>query len=71
MSILVDENSRIIVQGFGRAGQFHAGQCMEYGSKIVGAVHPGKGGSDQLGVPVFNTVQQAIAKVQPNASILS
>jgi succinyl-CoA synthetase alpha subunit len=70
MSILVDENSRIIVQGFGRAGQFHAGQCMEYGSKIVGAVHPGKGGSDQLGVPVFNTVQQAIEKVQPNASIV-
>ncbi|MEX2303131.1 MAG: succinate--CoA ligase subunit alpha [Bryobacterales bacterium] len=70
MSILVDENSRIIVQGFGRAGQFHAGQCMEYGSKIVGAVHPGKGGSEQLGVPVFNTVQQAIEKVQPNASIV-
>ena len=70
MSILVDENSRIIVQGFGRAGQFHAGQCMEYGSKIVGAVHPGKGGNEQLGVPVFNTVQQAIEKVQPNASIV-
>jgi succinyl-CoA synthetase alpha subunit len=70
MSILVDENSRIIVQGFGRAGQFHAGQCMEYGSKIVGAVHPGKGGSEQLGVPVFNTVQQAIEKVRPNASIV-
>jgi succinyl-CoA synthetase alpha subunit len=70
MSILVDENTRIIVQGFGRAGQFHAQQCMEYGSKIVGAVHPGKGGTEQLGVPVFNTVQESVEKVQPNASIV-
>jgi succinyl-CoA synthetase alpha subunit len=70
MSILVNENTRIIVQGFGRAGQFHAEQCMEYGSKVVGAVHPGKGGSEQLGVPVFNTVQEAVEKVQPNASIV-
>jgi succinyl-CoA synthetase alpha subunit len=70
MSILVDEKSRIIVQGFGRAGQFHAQQCMDYGSKIVGAVHPGKGGTTQLGVPVFNTVQEAVEKVQPNASIV-
>jgi len=70
MSILVDENSRIIVQGFGRAGQFHAQQCIEYGSKVVGAVHPGKGGTIQLGVPVFNTVQEAREQVQPNASIV-
>jgi succinyl-CoA synthetase alpha subunit len=70
MSILVDENTRIIVQGFGRAGQFHAQQCMDYGSKVVGAVHPGKGGTEQLGVPVFNTVREAVEKVQPNASIV-
>jgi succinyl-CoA synthetase alpha subunit len=70
MSILVDEYTRIIVQGFGRAGQFHAEQCMQYGSKVVGAVHPGKGGTAQLGVPVFNTVQEAVEKVRPNASIV-
>jgi succinyl-CoA synthetase alpha subunit len=70
MSILVDENTRIIVQGFGRAGQFHAQQCMDYGSKIVGAVHPGKGGTEHLGVPVFNTVEESVEKVQPNVSIV-
>jgi succinyl-CoA synthetase alpha subunit len=70
MSILVDDNTRIIVQGFGRAGQFHAQQCMDYGSRVVGAVHPGKGGAEQLGVPVFNTVREAVEKVQPNASIV-
>jgi succinyl-CoA synthetase alpha subunit len=70
MSILVDQDTRIIVQGFGRAGQFHAGQCIEYGSKIVGAVHPGKGGTEQLGVPVFNTVRESVEKVRPNASIV-
>ena len=51
MSILVDENSRIVVQGFGRAGQFHAQQCIDYGSKIVAGVTPGKGGTEQIGVP--------------------
>ena len=70
MSILVDENTPIIVQGFGRAGQFHAEQCIKYGSKIVGAVRPGKGGTKQLGLPVFDTVQQAVQEVQPEASII-
>ncbi len=70
MSVLVDENSRIIVQGFGRAGQFHAQQCIDYGSKIVGGVHPGRGGQEQLGVPVFNTVRDAADAVKPDASIV-
>ena len=70
MSILVDENTPIIVQGFGRAGQFHAEQCIKYGSKIVGGVRPGKGGTKQLGLPVFDTVQQAVEEVQPEASII-
>ena len=70
MSILVDENTRIIVQGFGRAGQFHAEQCIHYGSKIVGGVRPGKGGTKQLGLPVFDTVRQAVEQVQPQASII-
>ncbi len=70
MSILVDENTRIIVQGFGRAGQFHAEQCIKYGSKIVGGVRPGKGGTKQLGLPVFDTVRQAVEQVQPQASII-
>ena len=70
MSVLVDENTRVLVQGFGRAGQFHAGQCMKYGTKIVGGVSPGKGGSEQLGVPVFNTVRDAVEQVQPDASMV-
>ena len=70
MSILVDENTPIIVQGFGRAGQFHAEQCIKYGSKIVGGVRPGKGGTKQLGLPVFDTVPQAVQEVQPEASII-
>lgn len=70
MSVLVDENTRVLVQGFGRAGQFHAEQCMQYGTKIVGGVSPGKGGSEQLGVPVFNTVRDAVEQVQPDASMV-
>ena len=70
MSILVDENTRIIVQGFGKAGSFHAEQCMKYGAQIVGGIRPGKGGTEQLGVPVFDTVQQAVKKVKPDASMI-
>ena len=70
MSILVDENTRVLVQGFGRAGQFHAEQCMQYGTKIVAGVSPGKGGTEQLGVPVFNTVRDAAYKVRPDASMV-
>ena len=70
MSILLDENTRIIVQGFGRAGAFHAQQCKEYGAKIVGAVHPGKGGGEKDGTPIFNTMREAVDEVQPTASIV-
>ena len=70
MSILVDENTRVLVQGFGRAGQFHAEQCMQYGTKIVAGVSPGKGGTEQLGVPVFNTVRDAVEQVRPDASMV-
>lgn len=70
MSILVDENTPIIVQGFGRVGQFHAAQCIKYGSRILGGVRPGKGGTKQLGLPIFDTVQQAVEQVQPLASII-
>jgi len=61
MSILVDKNTKVIVQGFtGREGTFHAQQCLEYGTKIVGGVTPGKGGNEHLGLPVFNTVDEAV-----------
>jgi len=70
MSILVDQNTRVLVQGFGRAGQFHADQCMQYGTKIVGGISPGKGGIEQLGVPVFNTVREAVEQVRPDASMV-
>ena len=70
MSVLVNENTRVIVQGMGRAGQFHARQCMDYGTRIVGGVHPGRGGSELLGVPVFHTVREAVDAVRPNASIV-
>jgi len=70
MSVLVDENTRIVVQGFGRAGQFHAEQCIAYGSKVVAAVHPGKGGQKILDVPVFNTLDEAGAETSPNATMI-
>jgi succinyl-CoA synthetase alpha subunit len=60
MSILVNKNSKVIVQGFtGKEGSFHAQQCMDYGTNIVGGVTPGKGGQTHLGKPVFNTVKEA------------
>ena len=70
MSVLVNENTRVIVQGMGRAGQFHARQCIDYGTRIVGGVHPGRGGSELLGVPVFHTVREAVRAVRPSASIV-
>lgn len=70
MSILLDENTRIVVQGFGRAGAFHAQQCRDYGAKIVGAVHPGKGGGEKDGTPIFNTMREAVDAVRPAASIV-
>ena len=70
MSILVDQRTRVLVQGFGRAGQFHTEQCVQYGTNVVGAAHPGKGGKNQLGIPIFNTVREAMLEVNPNASII-
>ena len=71
MSVLVDKNSRIIVQGFtGSEGTFHATQMIDYGSNVVGGVTPGKGGQLHLDKPVFNTVADAVKKVDANTSII-
>jgi len=71
MSVLVNKNSNIIVQGFtGGEGTFHATQMIDYGTNVVGGVTPGKGGQTHLGKPVFNTVQDAVDKVAADTSII-
>ena len=71
MSILVDENTRLIIQGItGREGTFHCEQMLEYGTKVVAGVTPGKGGESVLGVPVFNTVREAMEATDANASVI-
>jgi len=71
MSILVDENSRIVVQGItGKEGSFHTRQMLEYGTTIVAGVTPGKGGNAVEGVPVLNTVREAVAKKEANVSCI-
>jgi succinyl-CoA synthetase alpha subunit len=71
MSVLVNKDSRIIVQGFtGSEGTFHAGQMIDYGTNVVGGVTPGKGGQEHLGKPVFNTVKESVENVQANTSII-
>ncbi|MEN8884913.1 succinate--CoA ligase subunit alpha [uncultured Winogradskyella sp.] len=71
MSVLVNKNSNIIVQGFtGSEGTFHAGQMIEYGTNVVGGVTPGKGGQTHLGKPVFNTVSEAVEKVAADTTII-
>jgi len=71
MSILVNKNSNIVVQGFtGSEGTFHAEQMIAYGTNVVGGVTPGKGGQEHLGRPVFNTVKEAVDKVDANTSII-
>ncbi|MFR0676491.1 succinate--CoA ligase subunit alpha [Dysgonomonas mossii] len=71
MSILINESTRLIVQGItGRDGSFHTKKMLEYGTKVVGGTTPGKGGTDILGVPVFNTVADAVKATQANTSII-
>ncbi|HFB99650.1 MAG TPA: succinate--CoA ligase subunit alpha [Phaeodactylibacter sp.] len=71
MAVLVGKGSKIIVQGFtGKEGTFHAGQMIEYGTPVVGGVTPGKGGQTHLGLPVFNTVADAVAKAAADTSII-
>jgi succinyl-CoA synthetase alpha subunit len=71
MSVLVNKNSKVIVQGFtGSEGTFHAGQMIEYGTNVVGGVTPGKGGQYHLGKPVFNTVADAVAKAGADVSVI-
>ena len=71
MSILLDEKTRLLVQGItGSEGSFHTEKCLKYGTNVVAGVTPGKGGSDILGVPVFNTVEAAIKETGANASMI-
>ena len=70
MSILVDTSTRVVVQGLtGREGSFHTQQMIDYGTKIVAGVTPGKGGTKHLNVPVFNTVAEAVKKAGANAAL--
>lgn len=71
MSILVNRNSKIVVQGFtGNEGTFHAEQMIAYSTPVIGGVTPGKGGTTHLGLPVFNTVSEAVSKAGANVSII-
>lgn len=71
MSIMIDENTRLIVQGItGREGRFHTEQMLAYGVKVVAGVTPGKGGQEVLGVPVFNTVKEAMEATNANATVI-
>src|SRR5438445_5546972 len=71
MSILVDKNTGLVVQGLtGKEGRFHTKQMVEYGTKVVGGVTPGKGGTTHEGIPVFNTVAEAVSEAGANASVI-
>src|SRR6516162_6057367 len=70
MSILVDKNTRVLCQGMGKAGTFHAVQCREYGTQVVGGVVPGKGGTIKEGFHLFNTVAEAVKKTGASATMI-
>jgi succinyl-CoA synthetase alpha subunit len=71
MSVLVNKNTKVICQGFtGQQGTFHSEQALEYGTRLVGGVTPGKGGSEHLGLPVFDTVEQAVEETGADASVI-
>jgi len=71
LSILIDKKTRLLVQGItGGEGSFHTQRCIKYGTKVVAGVTPGKGGSEILGVPIFNTVEAAVEKTEANASLI-
>ena len=71
MSVLVNKNSKIICQGItGNQGSFHTEQCIEYGTQVVGGVTPGRGGQEHLGVPVFNTMRDAVAETGADVSMI-
>jgi succinyl-CoA synthetase alpha subunit len=70
MSILVDKNTKVLVQGLGKAGTFHALQCRDYGTQIVGGVAPGKGGTSKEGFALFNTVAEAVRKTGADTSMI-
>ena len=71
MSIFINKNTRLLVQGItGREGQFHSRQCMAYGTNLVAGVTPGKGGLEMDGVPIFNTVRQAVKETEANCSMI-
>ncbi len=70
MSILLTDETKALVQGLGKEGQFHAERMLQYGTKLVGGIRPGKAGQDVLGLPAFNTVEDAVAETGANASII-
>jgi succinyl-CoA synthetase alpha subunit len=70
MSILCNRDTRLVVQGMGRMGRFHASLSVEYGTRVVGGVHPGKGGSTIEGIPIFDTVHEAVEKTGADASVV-
>lgn len=71
MSIMIDNNTKVLVQGFtGKIGTFHAKEMLEYGTRVVGGVTPGKGGQTHLGLPVFNTMKEAVEETDADASIV-
>jgi succinyl-CoA synthetase alpha subunit len=70
MSILIDKNTKVLCQGVGKAGAFHLKGCKDYGTQMVGGVHPGKGGEKVEGLPIFNTVAEAVKETGADASMI-